>query len=211
MFHTGNPVEIAIDTSAGSLSVTGTLARVACPVLEVHLADPSLAQSILRGGLVVGVNISGAKGVYSTEATIHRFDGQTGQLVLVANGSFRYQQRRQHERYLCDIPVHLRIVGDSEWVSGRCRDISAGGARIYLPQEFTLRSNTLEIVFIAPDNQQAVRAIAEIVRTSKLLNESGWELGIRFTEMNRMEKIHFARLLQHWANQQATVPFNHHG
>ncbi|MEJ5253359.1 MAG: PilZ domain-containing protein [Chthonomonadetes bacterium] len=206
VFHPGDPAEIHFKLGSTSVAMQGKVAQFVRPLLEVHLTGEPVHDGAVHTGMNVLVVVSGGTGIYTAEASIQRYQPQTGQLVLAVNGSFRFQQRRQHERYRCKIPVRLRVVGDSEWVSATCRDISAGGARLYLSQEFVLRSNAVEIIFISPDSQQGVRAIAEVVRTSKLLEESGWELGIRFTEMDRMEKIRFARLLQHWASVEQHEP-----
>ncbi|MCS6830192.1 MAG: PilZ domain-containing protein [Armatimonadota bacterium] len=206
MFQVGDPVEVHFKLGEAAVSMHGRLAQVARPLIAIQIAEPPVCNGAVKPGSMVVVAISGGTGVYTAEAIVQRCDLAAGHLIVAINSSFRYQQRRQHERYRCDMQVRLRVVGDPEWLSGRCMDISAGGARIYLPQQFTLRSNTIEVVFVAPDNQQAVRAVAEIVRTSKLLHDSGWEIGVRFTEMNRMEKIHFARLLQHWASLQQREP-----
>lgn len=206
MFQTGDPVEIHFKVGNVPVALRGKLVQVARPLLGIQLNNAAAPSSTLASGMVVLVAISGGTGIYTAQATVQRYDAASGQLVVAIQGSFCFQQRRQHERYRCHMPVRLRVVGDTEWIDGVCRDISAGGARIYLPQQFIIRSNTLEVLFIAPDNQQAVRAIAEVVRTSKLIDDSGWELGIRFTEMNRMEKIQFARLLQHWATNSARQP-----
>lgn len=206
MFHTGDPIEIHFKLAHAPFSLRGKLVQMARPLLGIQLAEPPMCDGMVKPGTCVLVAISGGTGVYTAEAVVQRCDMAAGQVILSVNGSFRYQQRRQHERYRCDMQVRLRVVGDPEWMNGVCRDISAGGARIYLAQEFVMRSNTIEVVFIAPDNQQAVRAVAEIVRTSKLLHDSGWEIGVHFTEMSRTEKIQFARLLQHWASQQEREP-----
>lgn len=206
MFQTGDPVEVHFKLGETPLSIHGQLAQVARPLMAILVSEPPVCNGAIKPGNTVIIAISGGTGVYTAEAVVQRCDLSAGHLIVSVNSSFRYQQRRQHERYRCNMQVRLRVVGDTEWVNGICRDISAGGARVYLAQEFTLRSNTIEIVFIAPDSQQAVRAIAEIVRTSKLLHDSGWEIGVRFTEMNRMEKIQFTRLLQHWASQQQREP-----
>lgn len=206
MFRTGDPVEIHFKLGNTPVALRGNLVQMARPLLGVQLTDPPVCEGSMKPGTTVLIAISGGTGVYTSEAVVQRCDMASGQMIVSVNGSFRFQQRRQHERYRCDMQVRLRVVGDTEWISGVCRDISAGGARIYLSQEFVLRSNTLEVVFISSVTQQAVRAVAEIVRTSKLLNDSGWEIGVRFTEMNRMEKIQFARLLQHWASLQQHEP-----
>lgn len=206
MFQTGDPVEIHFKMGDAPVTLRGKLVQMARPLLGIQLMNSPACDGSIKPGMTVLIAISGGTGVYTSEVVVQRCDMTLGQLIVSVNGSFRFQQRRQHERYPCDMQVHVRVVGDTEWINGVCRDISAGGARIYLSQEFVLRSNTLEVVFISPTNQQAVRAIAEIVRTSKLLNDSGWEIGIRFTEMNRMEKIQFARLLQHWASRQQRDP-----
>ncbi|MCS6948971.1 MAG: PilZ domain-containing protein [bacterium] len=206
MFRAGDPVEVHFKVGNAPVTLRGKLAQIARPLLGIQLSDTLACNGSLVPGAAVVVAISGGTGIYTAPAVVQRCNLEARQLVVATQGSFCYQQRRQHERYRCDMQVRLRPVGDTEWTAGICRDISAGGARIYLPQELVLRSNTLELVFLSPDNQQAVRAIAEVVRTSKLLDESGWELGVRFTEMNRMEKIHFARLLQHWAAQHEREP-----
>jgi len=208
VFHVGDPVQIHFKLGNTAIALQGKLAQMVRPLMEVHLTEKPLHNGAVKPGMCVLVVISGGTGVYTAEASIQQYRPHTGQVVVAVNGSFRFQQRRQQERYRCDMQVRLRVVGDAEWITGTCRDISAGGARIYLPQEFVLRSNTLEIVFIAPTNQQAVRAIAEVVRTSKLLEETGWEVGVRFTEMDRMEKIRFARLLQHWASAEGHEPIH---
>lgn len=200
VFRGGDAVEIRFNQGNTTVSLHGTLAQVVRPLLEVHLNSVPPPDASLKQGMTVAIAITSGTGIYTADVTVQQYHPQAQRVVVAANGCFRYQQRRQHERYRCEMQVHLRCVGDPDWTSGICRDISAGGARIYLPREFVLRSNTLEVVFLSPANQQAVRAIAEVVRASKLLDEAGWELGIRFTEMNRMEKIHFARLLQHWAS-----------
>ncbi|GIV15883.1 MAG: hypothetical protein KatS3mg022_1318 [Armatimonadota bacterium] len=206
MFHTGDPVEIHFKQGDVPVTLRGKLVQMARPLLGIQIMEHTVCDGSVKPGTCVLVAISGGTGVYTSEAVVQRCDVAAGQVIVAVSGSFRYQQRRQHERYRCDMQVRLRVVGDTEWISGVCRDISAGGARIYLSQEFVLRSNTLEVVFISPASQQAVRAVAEIVRTSKLVSDSGWEIGIRFTEMNRMEKIQFARLLQHWASLQQREP-----
>jgi c-di-GMP-binding flagellar brake protein YcgR len=174
--------------------------------MEIHLADSLICESAVKPGATVTVAISGGTGLYCADAVIQRYYPATRQLIIAISGSFRFEQRRQHERYRCHMPVRLRVVGDTQWTGGECRDISAGGARIYLPKELVLRSNTVELVFISPTNQQGVRAMAEVVRTSKLLNDPGWEIGVRFTEMERVEKIQFARLLQYWASAREREP-----
>ncbi len=207
MFQAGDPVEVHVKIGGNPVALRGQVAQVVRPLIEVHLADNPPLDGSIKPGMCVPIAITSSTGIYSSEATVQRYHPQTKQLVVAVNGSFRFQQRRQHERYRCEMQVHLRASGENEWTTGICRDISAGGARIYVPQNFVLQSNALEVVFIAPTNQQAVRANAEVVRTSKLLNDEGWELGIRFTEMNRMEKIHFARLLQHWASINQQEPY----
>ncbi len=206
MFHSGDPAEIHFKLGSTSVAMQGKVAQFVRPLMEIHLTGEPVHDGVVHTGMNVLVVVSSGTGVYTAEASIHRYQPQAGQVVVAVNGCFRFQQRRQHERYKCNIPVRLRVVGDSEWVNAICRDISAGGARLYLPQEFVLRSNTLEVIFISPDSQQGVRAIAEVVRTSKLLEDNGWELGIRFIEMDRMEKIRFARLLQHWASVEQHEP-----
>lgn len=196
VFQTGDPVEIHFKMGNTCVTLHGKLVQMPCPLMGMRLTDSSGGADSLKRGMTVLIAIGGSTGVYSAEAVVQRCDPAEGQVVVSVNGSFRYQQRRWHERYRCDMQVRLRVVGDTKWISGVCRDISAGGARIYLSQEIELRSNTLEVVFLSPTNQQAVRAVGEVVRTSKLLDDSGWEIGVRFAEMNRMEKIHFARLLQ---------------
>lgn len=206
MFHPGDPVQLHFKLGDMSVALHGKLAQAVRQLIEVHLTEEQVHSEAVKPGMSVLIVISGGTGIYTAEANIQRYQPQTGQIVVTLKGSFRYQQRRQHERYRCNMQVRLRVVGDTEWLTGVCRDISAGGARLYLPQEFVLRSNTLEVIFIAPTNEQAVRAVAEVVRTSKLIEDSGWELGIRFIEMDRMEKIRFARLLQHWASTDQREP-----
>jgi len=206
VFQTGDPVEIHFRTGNTLVALHGTLVQMVRPLMEIHLNSQPLHDGLVRSGINVLVVISAGTGIYTTEAVIQRYHPAAGQIVVCVNGSFRFQQRRQHERYRCNMQVRLRAVGDTEWITGECRDISAGGARIYLAQELVLRSNTLELLFISPGNQQAVRAVAEIVRTGKLLDQDGWEIGVRFTEMSRMEKIQFARLLQLWADPQDREP-----
>lgn len=200
MFHPGDPVQIHFKLGDMSVALHGKLAQAVSQLIEVHLTEEPAHSEAVKPGMSVLIVISGGTGVYTAEANIQRYQPQTGQIVVAVKGSFRYQQRRQHERYRCNMQVRLRVVGDTKWLTGVCRDISAGGARLYLPQEFVLHSDTLEVIFVAPTNEQAVRAVAEVVRTSKLIEDSGWELGVRFIEMDRMEKIRFARLLQHWAS-----------
>lgn len=208
MFQIGDPVEIHFRSGNIPVALHGKLAQMVRPLMEIHLSDQPVHDGLVRAGVNVLVAVSGGKGIYTAEAVVQRYHPADGQIVVCVNGSFRFQQRRQHERYRCRMQVRLRAVGDSEWITGECRDISAGGARIYLPNELALRSDTLEVVFISPTSQQAVRAVAEIVRTGKLLEESGWEIGVRFAEMSRMEKIQFARLLQHWESTQQREPVN---
>ena len=200
MFQAGDPVQIQFKLGNSAVALRGKLAQAVRSLIEVHLTDEPVHDGSLKPGSGVVVVISSSTGIYTSEATVQRYYPPTGQLVVTVNGCFRHQQRRQHERYRCEMQVHLRAAGETDWIAGICRDISAGGARIYVPQELVLKSTSLEVVFISPSNQQAVRAMAEVARTSKLLDDVGWELGVRFTEMNRMEKIHFARLLQHWAS-----------
>lgn len=200
MFHPGDPVQIHFKLGDMSVALHGKLAQAVSQLIEVHLTEEPAHSEAVKPGMSVLIVISGGTGVYTAEANIQRYQLQTGQIVVAVKGSFRYQQRRQHERYRCSMQVRLRVVGDTKWLTGVCRDISAGGARLYLPQEFVLHSDTLEVIFVAPTNEQAVRAVAEVVRTSKLIEDSGWELGVRFIEMDRMEKIRFTRLLQHWAS-----------
>lgn len=206
MFQTGDPVEIHFKIGNMPVSLQGTLVQMVRPLIGIQLTEASACDGSLKPGVNVLLAISGGTGVYTAEVTVQRCDLAARQLVVSVGGSFRYQQRRLHERYRCNMQTRLRAAGDTKWIDGVCRDISAGGARIYLSQQFTLRSDTLEVVFIAPGNQQAVRAVAEVVRTSKLLDDSGWEIGIRFTEMSRTEKIQFSRLLQHWASLQQREP-----
>lgn len=206
MFQTGDPVEIHFKAGGTLLTLHGMLGKTARPLMEVHLKNQPLHDGLVRPGTNVLVVISGGAGIYTAEAVIQQYLPADGQIVVCVDCSFRFQQRRQHERYRCNMQVRLRVVGDTEWITGECRDISAGGARIYLPQGVVLRSNTVELLFISPVNQQAVRAVAEIVRTGKLLDQDGWEIGVRFTEMSRMEKIQFARLLQLWASPQQREP-----
>lgn len=208
VFQIGDPVEIHFRSGNNLVALHGTLAQVSRPLMEIHLTDQPLHDGMVRSGVNVLLAVSGGTGIYTAEAVVQRYNPTAGQVILSVSGSFRFQQRRQHERYRCNMQVRLRAMGDAEWITGECRDISAGGARIYLPQEFVLRSNAIEVIFISPTSQQAVRAVAEIVRTGKLLEGDGWEIGIRFTEMSRMEKIHFARLLQHWASTQQREPVN---
>jgi hypothetical protein len=206
VFQTGDPVEIHFKAGGTLLTLHGMLVQTARPLMEIHLKDQPLHDGLVRPGTNVLVVISGGAGIYTAEAVIQQYLPADGQIVVCVDCSFRFQQRRQHERYRCNMQVRLRVVGDTEWITGECRDISAGGARIYLPQGVVLRSNTVELLFISPVNQQAVRAVAEIVRTGKLLDQDGWEIGVRFTEMSRMEKIQFARLLQLWALPQQREP-----
>lgn len=198
VFRIGDPVEIQVKLGTNSISLYGKLAQVVRPLLEIHLNQQQGHIGAVQPGTSVVVYISGGTGIYIADAIVQRCYAQTGQVVVSIDGCFRFQQRRQHERYRCEMQARLRVVGDNEWVPGICRDISAGGARIYLSREFVLRSNTMEVVFISPTNHQAVHTMAEVVRTSKLVGDNGWEIGIRFAEMNRMEKIQFARLLQYW-------------
>lgn len=200
MFRSGDPVEVHFKVGDAPVALRGKLAQFARSLLGIQLTDTMPCSSFLSPGATVLVAISGGTGVYTAQAVVQRCNASAGHLVVTVQGSFCYQQRRQHERYLCNMPVRLRVVGDPEWIEGVCRDISAGGARIYLERQIRLRSETLELVFLSPDSHQAVRAIGEVVRIGKLVDASGWELGIRFTEMNRMERIHFTRLLQHWAS-----------
>ncbi len=206
MFQVGDPVEIHFKAGNVSVALHGTLAQMVRSLMGIHLKNQPPHEGLVRSGLNVLVVISGGTGVYTAEAVVQQYHPASGQIVVCVNGSFRFQQRRQHERYPCNMQVRLRVVGGAEWINGECRDISAGGARIHVPQEIVLPSSTLEVVFISPTSQQAVRAVAEIVRTGKLLEEEGWEIGIRFAEMSRMEKIQFARLLQHWADAQQREP-----
>jgi len=206
VFQTGDPAEIHFRTGNTLVALHGTLVQMARPLMEIHLKNQPLHDGLVRPGTNVLVVISGGAGIYTAEAVIQQYLPADGQIVVCVDGSFRFQQRRQHERYRCNMQVRLRVVGDTEWITGECRDISAGGARIYLPQGVVLRSNTVELLFISPVNQQAVRAVAEIVRTGKLLDQDGWEIGVRFTEMSRMEKIQCARLLQLWASPQQREP-----
>lgn len=200
MFQAGDPVQIHFKLRDTPIALQGKLAQMVRPLMEIHLTEEPVFDGAVKPGMSILVVVVGGTGIYTAEASIQRYQPNTGQVVVAVKGSFRFQQRRQHERYRCEMQARLRVVGDTEWLDGVCRDISAGGARIYLPQEFVLRSDTVEVIFIAPTNEQAVRAMAEVVRTSKLIEGNGWELGIRFTEIDRMEKIRFARLLQHWAS-----------
>ncbi len=206
MFQIGASVKIHLKVNTSMVVSQGKLARMACPLLAIHLQNESLYDMLLTPGTNVLLVISAESGIYSGEAVVQQYHPEVAEIVVQVKGSFRFQQRRQHERYPCNMQVRLRAVGDTEWITGECRDISAGGARIYLAQELVLRSNTLELLFISPGNQQAVRAVAEIVRTGKLLDQDGWEIGVRFTEMSRMEKIQFARLLQLWADPRDREP-----
>jgi hypothetical protein len=206
VFQAGDPVEIQLRSGNLCVGVRGKLVQFVRPLMEIHLENSPVCASALQAGAVVPLAISGGTGVYTAEAVVQRYNSATGQVIVSVNGSFRFQQRRQHERYPCRMPVHVRAVGDTDWQNAECCDISAGGARIYLAQEIILRTSTLEIVFLAPGSQQGVRAVAEVVRTSKLLHEAGWELGVRFTEMDRAEKIRFTRLLQYWASVQHREP-----
>lgn len=199
VFQSGDPVEVRVKLGNVPIALRGKLVQVARPLLGIQLSDTLTHTSFLASGAEVFVAISGGTGVYTAPATVQRYDLVSGQLVVATHGSFCYQQRRQYERYRCRMPVRLRVVGDAEWLEGVCRDISASGARVYLQQELRLRSETLELVFVSPDSQQSVRAMGEVIRINRTVDQSGWEIGVRFTEMKRTERIQFARLLQHWA------------
>jgi len=114
----------------------------------------------MKPGTTVLIAISGGTGVYTSEAVVQRCDMASGQMIVSVNGSFRFQQRRQHERYRCDMQVRLRVVGDTEWISGVCRDISVGGAFIYLLQKKVPGGLRLEVRFSSAVIEQEVRGAA---------------------------------------------------
>lgn len=196
MFQTGASVKIHLRGNTSTVVSQGKLARMACPLMAIRLQDNSLHDTLFTRGTNVLLVISAEAGIYSGEAVVQEYHPEVAEIVVQVKGSFRFQQRRQHERYPCNMQVRLRVVGDTEWVTGECRDISAVGARIYLPHELILRSDTVELLFISEANQQVGHAVAEIIRIGKTRDKEGWEIAVRFTEMSRAEKIQFARLLQ---------------
>lgn len=206
MFQSGNPVELRYRVGDGEIALQGSLQRVHLPLLEVHLVEHALAAALASPGKNVVVHVTGGMGVYTSEAVVQRYDAQNQQVYLLVKDAFRYQQRRQYERFPCKLPVKLRVVGDEQWTNGEVRDISIGGARVHVTQELQLRSNTIELILTSPIDRQLIHIVADIVRVLHNVDEVGdWELGVRFVEMGRMDKIHFMRLLQFYMEGQQSL------
>ena len=100
------------------------------------------------------------------------------------------QERRRHNRYLCEGPVTI-LQGGAE-VDAELVDLSQGGVAIQMGKKETL-SGSIQLRFRLPGTNATIRATAEVAWQNK------WgRVGVRFTEISAGD----LRRLADWAERQ---------
>lgn len=95
-----------------------------------------------------------------------------------------YQEKRDFIRMRVDSPVTMAIQGETEALSGICRDLSGGGMLVEVDQ--TLPVGTELNVTLASSHGHApvLQATAEVARITELADEpSSSRVGLRLTEI----------------------------
>lgn len=96
-------------------------------------------------------------------------------------------EKRIFQRIDVEFPVGVRDPRTNKVISGKCRDVAAGGISLVTDKQVLLKRNLI-VEFRLPDERQPYSVRASGI-WNKEIKDGLWQMGLSFKDIN---------LLKHW-------------
>lgn len=165
-------------------------------LMKLEITDPGTPALAAGGQITISGRIAGW--MYTTRTLIEGVEGTT--LILSAPNNLRRVQRRRHRRFAIEDNQAIRasIYGAARHqLSGRCLDLSEGGARCGFPldAETPTVGTLVRFVLEAPGLETPIRVAADALVAAVRTDAAHRQVGLRFDLHDRESQRGLATLL----------------
>ncbi len=188
----GNQVEVEVYFLNHFITLPGRLLCTEDGRICIHLLTEALTPGLLTPGNPVRLTIHTPTHQHLLETRLR--GGSRSLLELEVPMQMVSLRKRQHVRRELTAAVLWRPVGGkSEWRYATMLDISEGGLRMRCLQPVEV-GDEIELEFALYGDDQPILACGRVVWRRESAGEQ-WEMGIEFTQLPRIDRIHIRRLV----------------
>ena len=188
----GKQIEVEVYFPNHFITLPGRLFCAEEDQTWVQLQTEALVPGLLTAGNPVRLTIHTPTHQHLLETRVR--GGSRSLLELEVPMQMVSLRKRQYVRRDLTAAVLWRPVEDtSEWCHATMLDISEGGLRMRCLQPVEV-GEELELEFALYGDDQPIRAQGRVVWRRESAGEQ-WEMGIEFTQLPRIDRIHIRRLV----------------
>ena len=188
----GKPIEVEVYFPNHFITLPGRLFCAENGRICIRLLTEVLTPGLLTPGNPVRLTIHTPTHQHLLETRVR--GGSRSLLELEVPMQMVSLRKRQYVRRELTAAVLWRPVEDkSEWRYATMLDISEGGLRMRCLQPVEV-GEELELEFALYGDDQPIRAQGRVVWRRESAGEQ-WEMGIEFTQLPRIDRIHIRRLV----------------